>query len=39
MEKDKETTEVIFRKEDNGDIIAAFPYVSYASNYGANRQK
>ena len=34
MEKDKEITEVIFRKENNGDIIAAFPYVSYASNYG-----
>ena len=34
MEKDKEITEVIFRKENNRDIISAFPYVSYASNYG-----
>ena len=27
--KDKEITEVIFRKENNGDVIAAFFYLSY----------
>ena len=29
MKKDKEITEVIFRKEKNGDILAVFPYEPY----------
>lgn len=27
MEKDKEITEVIFRKESDGEIVALFPYI------------
>jgi len=33
MEKDKEITEVIFRKEKDGYVIAVFPYLSYRDGY------